>query len=78
MLHARTRDTLNLGEIGALLLQSLQDKVNGFEPQGDGRKNFALVRVCEDTFLDSIFGKVGVEVDFGFVNKFEVGTNDDT
>jgi hypothetical protein len=78
MLHARTRDTLNLGEIGALLLQSLQDKVNGFEPQGDGRKNFALVRVSEDTFLDSIFGKVGVEVDFGFVNKFEVGTNDDT
>lgn len=78
MLHTRTRDTLDLGEVGTLLLQSLQDKINGFEPQGDGRENLALSRVCEDTLLDAIFGEIGIEIDFGFVDKFEIGTDDDT
>jgi hypothetical protein len=78
MLHARTRDALDLGEIGALLLQSLQNEVDGFEPQGDGREDLALIGVCEDTLLNSIFREIGVEVNFGFVDKLEVGANDDT
>ena len=77
MLHACTRNTLDLGEIGTLLLQSLQDKVDGFKPQGNRREDFALVGVCEDTLLNSILGEIGVEVDFGFVDKFKVGTNND-
>jgi hypothetical protein len=78
VLHARTRNTLHLGEIGTLLLQSLQNKVDGLEPQGDGREDFAFIGVCEDTLLNPIFGEIGVKVDFGLVNKFKVGTNDDT
>ena len=78
MLHASTRDTLDLGEVGTLLLQSMQDKINGFEPQGDGRENLTLGRVCEDTLLNTIFGKIGIEIDFGLVDKFEIGTDDDT
>jgi hypothetical protein len=61
-----------------LLLQSLQNKVDGLEPQGDGREDFAFIGVCEDTLLNPIFGKIGVKVDFGLVDKFKVGTNDDT
>jgi hypothetical protein len=78
VLHARTRNTLHLGEIGTLLLQSLQNKVDGLEPQGDGREDFAFIGVCEDTLLNPIFGEIGVKVDFGLVDKFKVGANDDT
>ena len=78
MLHARTRNTLHLGEIGTLFLQSLQNKVDGLEPQGDGREDLAFIGVCEDTLLNPIFGEIGVKVDFGLVDKFKVGTNDDT
>lgn len=61
-----------------MLLQSLQNKVDGLEPQGDGREDFAFIGVCEDTLLNPIFGEIGVKVDFGLVDKFKVGTNDDT
>jgi hypothetical protein len=69
---------LDLGEVGTLVLQPLQDEVNSLEPQSNGRKHFALIRVGEDAFLDAILGEVGVEVDFCFMNKFEVRTDDDS
>jgi len=78
MLHTRTRDTLDLGEVGALLLQSLQDKINGFEPQGDRREDLALGRVGEDTLLNAIFEEIGIEIDFGLVDEFKIGADDDT
>jgi hypothetical protein len=78
VLHARTRDTLYLGEIRTLFPQSLQNKVDGLEPQGDGREDLAFIGVCEDALLNPIFGEIGVKVDFGLVDKFKVGTNDDT
>jgi hypothetical protein len=78
VLHARTRDALDLGEVGALLLQPLQNKVNGFEPQCDGRKDFALIVVVEDALFKPILGKVGVKVDFGFVDMLEIRADDDS
>jgi hypothetical protein len=56
----------------------LQNKVDGLEPQGDGREDFAFIGVCEDTLLNPIFGEISVKVDFGLVDKFKIGTNDDT
>jgi hypothetical protein len=55
-----------------LLLQSLEDKIDSFEEQRSWRKDLALCRVGEDALVDAILGKVGVEVDFRFVNEFEV------
>jgi hypothetical protein len=78
MLHARTGDALDLGVVGTLFLQSLQNEVNGFEPQGDGRKHLALIVVVKDALLKTILGEVGVEVDLGFVEEFEVGADDNT
>jgi hypothetical protein len=34
--------------------------------------------VVENTFFEIILRKVGVEVDFGFVDEFEVGADDDS
>jgi hypothetical protein len=34
--------------------------------------------VVEDALLEAILGEVGVEVDLGFVDEFEVGADDDT
>lgn len=32
----------------------------------------------EYAFFDAIMGKVGIKVDFGLVDEFEVGADDDT
>ena len=78
MLHASTRDTLDLGEVGTLLLQSLQDKINGLEPECDWRKDFTLVRVGEHTFLNAIFGEVGIKVDLCLMDELQVRTDNDS
>lgn len=78
MLHTSTRDSLDLGEVGTLLLQSLQDKINGFEPQSDRREDLAFGGVGENTLVNSILGEIGIEVDFGFLDEFEVGSDDDS
>ena len=69
---------MDLGEVGTLLLQTLQDKVDSLEPQGDWCKHFTLIWVCENTLLNAILGQVGVKVDFGLMDKFEVGTDDNS
>jgi hypothetical protein len=72
MLHTRTRDALHLGEVRSLLFQPLQDQIDGFEEKGGGREDLALGRVGKNALLDAIFGEVGIEVDLGLVDEFEV------
>lgn len=79
MLHTRARDTLNFREIRALLLQPLQYEVDSLKKQCYRRKHFALAGVCEHTLLDAILGaKVCVKVDLCFLQKLEVGSNNDS
>lgn len=78
MLHASTRYTLDLGEVGTLLFQSLQHEIDGFKPQGDRRKHLALGWVSEHTFLDAILGEISVKVDLRFVYEFEVGSHNNS
>jgi hypothetical protein len=73
MLHPRAGYALHFREIKSLLFQSLKHEVHGVEPHGYGREDLTLGGVREDAFLDTIFGEIGVEVDFGFVGEFEVG-----
>jgi len=72
MLHPRTANSLHLSKLCTLLFQPLQNQIDGFEEHGDGREHLALVGVGKDTLLDAMMGEVGVEVDFGFVDEFEV------
>lgn len=56
----------------------LEDKVEGFELEGYGGKDFVFLFVDEDVFFDFVFGvKVLVEVDFGGGDDGEVGLDDD-
>jgi hypothetical protein len=72
MLHARARNALDLSKLCALLFQPLKNKINGFEEERDGCEDLALSRVREHTLLNAMVREVGVEVDFGFVDQFEV------
>lgn len=79
MLHASARDTLHLREVRTLLLQSLEHEVDSLEEQSYRRKHLTLGRVCEHTLLNAIFGtKVCVKVYFGFLEKLEVGADDNS
>tara|TARA_R110002003_G_scaffold122_1_gene10996 strand:- start:4844 stop:5164 length:321 start_codon:yes stop_codon:yes gene_type:complete len=59
-----------------LILQPLQHEIDGFKEERNGGKHFALGRVSEHSFLDAILGEISVEIDLCFVDKFEVGSND--
>lgn len=74
VLLARATDSLDLGDGAFLLHESREHEVDGLEPHGHGRKHFALLLVGLHTLGDAIFGpKVGVEVDLGLRDDFEVG-----
>ena len=77
MLHPGARNALHFGKIGALVLQALQHEINGLKEHGNGRKHLALVGIGEHALLDAILGEVGVEVDLGFVDELEVGSDND-
>jgi hypothetical protein len=77
MLHARPGNSLDFVKIRALPFQPLQHEIDGLEEQRDGRKDLAFGWVGENALVDTIFRKVGVEIDFGFVDEFEVGADDD-
>jgi hypothetical protein len=46
---------LHLRKVGSLVLQPLQDKVNGLKEKVDRRKNLALFGVGENALLNAIF-----------------------
>jgi len=75
MLHARARNALHLFKLRALLFQPLENKINGFEEERDGREDLALGGVGENTLLNAMVREIGVEVDFGFVDQFQVGAD---
>lgn len=72
MLLTSSRYSLNLLERRSLLLQPLQDQIQSFQPHGYGSIHGMVGLVNMDTFLDAIFGEVGVEVCFGFIENFQV------
>jgi hypothetical protein len=78
VLHSSSRNTFYSREIGTLVFQSPEHKLNGFKPHGNGRKDFALRGIGKDALFDSIFPKISVEVDFGLMDLFEIGFDDDT
>lgn len=77
MLHPRPTNSLDFRKVRSLLFQTRQDEFNGFEEQCCGGEDLALGGVGEDAFFNAIFEQVGVKVDFGFVDEFEVRANDD-
>jgi hypothetical protein len=58
-----------------LLFQPLQNKVDSLEKQCGRSKDLALGRVGEHAFLNTILCEVSIKVDFGFMYKFEVGSD---
>jgi hypothetical protein len=78
MLHTRTTDALDLAKVRSLLFQPLQHQVDGLEEHGNGCKHLALAGVGEDALFDAMVGEIGVKVDFGFVDEFEIGADDDS
>jgi len=78
VLHACSRDTLDRGEVDSIIFQSLKNKVEGLEPQSSRGVDFALGGIRQDAILYTILlSKVGVEINFGLVDEFEAGSNDD-
>ncbi len=78
MLLARATDAPDTVQRCVVLLQAIEDQVNGLEPQGDGCKHLTLVLLHQDAFCDAIFGaEVAVEVDFCLGDDLEVGLDDD-
>jgi len=61
-----------------LVLQLLQDEIDGFEEQRNRREDLALFWVGENTLFDAIMWQVSVEVDFGFVYQLEIGADHDS
>ena len=79
MLHPRARNTLHLGKISTLVLQSLQHKVDSLEEQCYRREHLPLGGIREYTFFDAIFRtEVCVEVYFSFLEELEVGADDNS
>jgi hypothetical protein len=73
MLHSRARNALYFRKVRALVFQPLEHEINGIEEQRGWCKDLTLCRVGEDALLDTIFREIGVKVDFGLVDKFEIG-----
>lgn len=78
VLLAGAADALDAVQGCVLLLETLEDKVEGLEPEGYGGKDLAFLFIDEDALFDLVFGaKVLVEVDFGGGDDGEVGLDDD-
>ncbi len=73
MLHSRPGDADHTREVKSTSLKPFKDQIHSFEPHGRGSVDFALVRIRQDAFLDTIFlGIFLVKVDFCFVDEFQV------
>ena len=78
MLHTSTRKTFDLAEVYALLLETLQDQVDSFEPHCCGSEDFAFARVCEDALGNAIFGaEVAIEVYLRLMLVLQVRVDND-
>jgi hypothetical protein len=77
VLHAGTRQSFHVCKVNAAVLQTLQNEVDCLDEHGNRPEHFTLCRVGKDSFLDTIFGKIGVEIYFCFVDELEVGFHDD-
>jgi hypothetical protein len=78
MLLAGAADAPDPVQGRVLLLEPLQDQVDGLEPQGHGSKDLTLLFIGQNTLLDAVLGaEVLVEVDFGVGDDLEVGLDDD-
>lgn len=76
VLLSSTADALHTGEIQALLLQTLEDAVQGLEPQCHRGIDLMLGFIGDNTFFDRESAGVSVKVEFGDVDDFQVGVDD--
>lgn len=75
MLLPSPTDTPHAREIQTLIAEAVKDAVQGLQPEGDGGEDFVLGFVGLHAFLDGEVVGVGVEVEDGRVDDFEVGVD---
>jgi hypothetical protein len=72
MLLTRPGNALYSPERCSLVLESLENNIYGFQPHSHGSVDCSRFLLDKDTFLDSIFGKICIEVSLGLVQDFQI------
>jgi hypothetical protein len=78
MLLPSTTDSLNSGEIKAIILHTLKQQVKGFDPHCYWCVDFIFGFVLEDSAGNAVGGEVLVEGYGLFVNGFEIRGDSET
>ena len=76
MLLAGRADSLNPAEIQPLFAEALQHGIQRLQPQCDRGEDFMLGFIGEDTLLDREPGRVGIEVELGDIDDFQIRVDD--
>ena len=77
MLLAGSANASYAFEVETGFLESLEDDIDGLEPESDWCIDLVLFFVCDDAFHDVIAIGICVKVKYCFIGDFEIGSYSD-